>query len=54
MIEFAGDEDKVIEPILRVVVALGLSEIIVKKSGAPITELRNNINELLLGSLSKL
>lgn len=54
MIEFAGDDQKVIEPLLRIVVALGLSEIIVKKSGAPITELRNNMNELLLGSLSKL
>ena len=54
MVEFAGDEQKVIEPLLRLVVALGLSEIVVKKSGAPITELRNNINELLLGSLSKL
>lgn len=53
MVEFAGDDHKVIEPLLRLVVALGLSEIIVKKSGAPITELRNNINELLLGSLSK-
>lgn len=54
MIEFAGDDHKVIEPLLRLVVALGLSEIIVKKSGAPITEMRNNMNELLLGSLSKL
>lgn len=54
MVEFAGDDHKVIEPVLRLVVALGLSEIIVKKSGAPVTELRNNINDLLLGSLSKL
>tara|TARA_R110002049_G_scaffold16455_6_gene65499 strand:- start:3673 stop:5235 length:1563 start_codon:yes stop_codon:yes gene_type:complete len=54
MIEFAGDDHKVIEPLLRLAVALGLSEIIVKKSGAPITELRNNMNDLLLGSLSKL
>lgn len=54
MVEFAGDDQKVIEPLLRMVVALGLSEIIAKKSGAPITELRNNMNELLLGSLSKL
>jgi hypothetical protein len=54
MIEFAGDDPKVIEPVLRLVVALGLSEIIVKKSGAPVTELRNNMNDLLLGSLSKL
>ena len=54
MVEFAGDDHRVIEPLLRIVVALGLSEIIVKKSGAPITELRNNMNELLLGSLSKL
>ncbi|MGY5353526.1 ATP-binding protein [Wenyingzhuangia sp. IMCC45467] len=54
MVEFAGDDYKVIEPLLRIVVALGLSEIIVKKSGAPISELRNNVNELLLGSLSKL
>lgn len=54
MVEFAGDDHKVIEPVLRLVVALGLSEIIVKKSGAPVTELRNNMNDLLLGSLSKL
>lgn len=54
MVEFAGDDPKVIEPVLRLIVALGLSEIIVKKSGAPVTELRNNINDLLLGSLSKL
>ena len=54
MVEFAGDDHKVIEPVLRLVVALGLSEIIVKKSGAPVTELRNNINDLLIGSLSKL
>jgi hypothetical protein len=54
MIGFAGDDQKVIEPILRLIVALGLSEIIVKKSGAPISELRNNMNDLLLGSLSKL
>ncbi|MCH8558626.1 MAG: ATP-binding protein [Balneolia bacterium] len=54
MVEFAGDDRKVIEPLLRIIVALGLSEIIVKKTGAPITELRNNMNELLLGSLSKI
>lgn len=54
MVEFAGDDHKIIEPLLRLVVALGLAEIIVKKSGAPITEIRNNINDLLLGSLSKL
>ena len=53
MVEFAGGDEKIIEPLLRLVVALGLSEIIVKKSGAPIIELRNNMNELLLGSLSK-
>lgn len=53
MIEFAGDDHKIIEPVLRFAVALGLSEIIAKKSGAPITEVRNNLNELLNGSLSK-
>lgn len=53
MIEFAGDDHKIIEPILRLAVALGLSEIIAKKSGAPIIEVRNNLNELLNGSLSK-
>jgi Histidine kinase-, DNA gyrase B-, and HSP90-like ATPase len=53
MVEFAGDDHKIIEPILRLAVALGLSEIIAKKSGAPITEVRNNLNELLNGSLSK-
>jgi len=53
MVEFAGDDHKIIEPILRFAVALGLSEIIAKKSGAPIAEVRNNLNELLNGALSK-
>ncbi len=52
MVKFAGDDQNIIEPILRLIVALGLSEMIVKISGLPISELRYNINELLSGSLS--
>ncbi len=53
MIEFAGDDAKVIEPILRIAVAFGLSEIIAKETKSAVTEVRNNMNELLKGSLSK-
>lgn len=53
MVEFAGDDDKIIEPILRIAVAFGLSEIIAKETKSAVTEVRNNMNELLKGSLSK-
>lgn len=53
MIEFAGDDAQVIEPILRIAVALGLSEVIAKETKSAVTEVRNNMNELLNGSLSK-
>ena len=53
MIEFAGDDAKVIEPILRIAVAFGLSEVIAKETKSAVTEVRNNMNELLKGSLSK-
>ena len=53
MIEFAGDDAKVIEPILRIAAAFGLSEVIAKEIQLEVTEVRNNMNELLKGSLSK-
>lgn len=53
MVHFAGDDAVVIEPILRIAVAFGLSEIIAKETGSMIVEVRNNMNELLSGSLSK-
>ena len=53
MVEFAGDDSKVIEPILRISVAFGLSEVIARETKSAVTEVRNNINELLKGSLSK-
>ncbi len=53
MIEFAGDDRKIIEPLLRFAVALGLSEVIAKETKSAITEVRNNMNELLHGSLSR-
>lgn len=54
MIEFAGDDANVIEPILRIAVAFGLSEVIARETKCGVTEVRNNMNELLSGSLSKL
>ena len=54
MITFAGDNPKIIEPILRIAVGLGLSEVIARAIKAPVIEVRNNLNELLTGSLSKL
>lgn len=53
MIEFAGDDAKIIEPILRIAVAFGLSEVIAKETKSAVTEVRNNMNGLLKGSLSK-
>lgn len=53
MVQFAGDNHNIIEPILRLSVALGLSEIMVKKTGAPSIEIKNKMNKLLQGVLSK-
>lgn len=53
MIEFAGDDEKIIEPILRIAVALGLAEVIAKETRCLPNEVRNGLNELLNGSLSK-
>lgn len=53
MVEYAGDDINIIEPVLRIAVALGLSEIIAKETKSAVTEVRNNMNELLSGSLSK-
>lgn len=52
MVQFAGDDKKVIEPILRIAVALGLSEMIAKITKSPPSEVRKSMNELLKGSLS--
>lgn len=48
MVQFAGTDDSKIEPILRIVAALGLAEIIAKESGAKTQgEIRRNFNELI-------
>ncbi len=52
MVEFAGADNSKIEPILRIVAALGLSEIIAKDSYKNQGEVRRNFNELI-SNLSK-
>lgn len=52
MIEFAGADTNKIEPILRIIAALGLSEIIAKDSYKNQGEVRRNFNELI-SNLSK-
>lgn len=52
MVEFAGADNEKIEPVLRIVAALGLSEIIAKDSYKNQGEVRRNFNELIY-NLSK-
>lgn len=52
MIKFAGVDTNKIEPILRIVAALGLSEIIAKDCYKNQSEIRRNFNELI-NNLSK-
>lgn len=52
MVEFAGANTTKIEPILRIVAALGLSEIVAKDSYKNQGEVRRNFNELI-SNLSK-
>ena len=48
MTQFVGTDNYKIEPILRLIAALGLSEIIAKESGARTQgEIRRNLNELI-------
>ncbi len=48
MTQFVGTDNYKIEPILRLIAALGLSEIIAKESGAKTQgEIRRNLNELI-------
>lgn len=48
MVQFVGLDDGKIEPILRLIAALGLSEVIAKSSGAKTQgEIRRNFNELI-------
>jgi hypothetical protein len=47
MVEFAGANNDKIEPILRIVAAFGLSEIIAKDSYKNQSEVRRNFNELI-------
>lgn len=54
MVQFAGDNKSVIEPILRIAVGLVLSEVIAKETNSPVSEVRITLNELLRGSLSKI
>ncbi|MFA6597071.1 MAG: ATP-binding protein [Ignavibacteriaceae bacterium] len=53
MVEFVGVDNSKIEPVLRIMAALGLSEVIAKESGIKTQgEVRRNFNELI-SSLSK-
>jgi len=54
MQRFAGADAELIEPLLRVAVALGLGEIIARESAAPgaFGRVRQNVNELLRRALS--
>jgi hypothetical protein len=48
MVEFAGTDNSKIEPILRIVAAFGLSEVLARESGARSQlEVRRNFNELI-------
>ena len=48
MVQFAGVDNGKVEPILRIVAAFGLSEVIAKNSGAKTQgEIRRNFNELI-------
>jgi len=53
MVEHVGVDNSKIEPILRIVAALGLSEVLAKESGVKTQgEVRRNFNELI-SNLSK-
>lgn len=53
MVEYAGIDNSKIEPILYIITALGLSEVIAKESGAKTqSEIRRNFNEII-SKLSK-
>lgn len=48
MVEYAGAENSKIEPILKIMAAMGLAEIIAKESGAKTQgEIRRNFNQLI-------
>lgn len=48
MVEFAGTDSSKIEPILRIVAAFGLSEVVAQESKAKSQrEIRRNLNELI-------
>lgn len=48
MVQFVGVDNSKIEPVLRIVAALGLSEVIAKESGSKTQgEVRRNFNELI-------
>lgn len=48
MVEFAGVDTSKIEPILRIVAAFGLAEVVAQESGAKTQrEIRRNLNELI-------
>jgi len=54
MVAFASHDKKIIEPILRISVALGLSEFVAKQYDLGSDEVYQTFNELLSGSLSKI
>ncbi len=48
MVQFAGADNSKIEPVLRIIAAFGLAEVIAKNSGARTQgEIRRNFNELI-------
>ncbi len=47
MQRFAGSDPAIIEPLLRLAVALGIAETVARESGAEVGRVRQNINELL-------
>ena len=53
MVQFASHDEDIIEPILRIAVALGLSEVVARETRSPISDVRKNLNELISGKLSK-
>lgn len=53
MKQFAGGDPDIIEPLLRVAVALGLADTLAREMKAPASTVRRNVNSLLKQALSK-
>ncbi|MEQ1568128.1 MAG: ATP-binding protein [Myxococcota bacterium] len=53
MKQFAGGDAEIIEPLLRVAVALGLADTLAREMSAPASTVRRNVNALLKRALSR-